>query len=473
VHRIKAVPYHVPTGFVGAPVDVTGTPGPSGPMHPRIGGDPVTGAGTRLFCVVWDRREAGGTNLSRNVFARCLLPTGALFGTSNLNLANVVDVDDGDPSISRTNDGTSWIVAWERIVSATNGDILAARVNFDGTLDQAAYPIEVNSTNYVNPEVSSRITGSDRYVVVMERTFTDGTKDIFANLMNDTTKEDGTTINFADGSPDPGAGGPDDTDPQVSCDGRHFAITYLEAASVGSTNTNVFVTDWMQTDTELRLTESRRSLAASSTAEKRPRSVAVHTGGSATSRRHLIVWDDDDANIEGALYDSVEGGAVTTYCFGDGSGTSCPCGNVGALNRGCPNSVDPLGARLDVLGTASTVSDDAQLRGRFMPGGSTCLYFQGTTTVTSPAPPFGDGAVFGDGLRCVGGQILRLTQVTNSASGESRFPSTGSILNLHVVGGVPAAGSRRTYQGWYRNAANFCTSSTFNLTNGVIIDWGP
>jgi hypothetical protein len=40
-----------------------------------------------------------------------------------------------------------------------------------------------------------------------------------------------------------------------------------------------------------------------------------------------------------------------------------------------------------------------------------------------------------------------------------------------VRGGVPINGGLRTYQVWYRNAANFCTSSTFNLTNGVAIQW--
>jgi hypothetical protein len=30
----------------------------------------------------------------------------------------------------------------------------------------------------------------------------------------------------------------------------------------------------------------------------------------------------------------------------------------------------------------------------------------------------------------------------------------------------------RTYQVWYRNAAAFCTISTFNLTNGIELSWG-
>jgi hypothetical protein len=42
---------------------------------------------------------------------------------------------------------------------------------------------------------------------------------------------------------------------------------------------------------------------------------------------------------------------------------------------------------------------------------------------------------------------------------------------LSVSGGVPFEGGMRTYQAWYRNAAAFCTSSTFNLSNGLLIDW--
>jgi hypothetical protein len=39
--------------------------------------------------------------------------------------------------------------------------------------------------------------------------------------------------------------------------------------------------------------------------------------------------------------------------------------------------------------------------------------------------------------------------------------------------GADTAGSVRTYQCWYRNAASFCTPSTFNLTNGWQATWAP
>jgi hypothetical protein len=94
---------------------------------------------------------------------------------------------------------------------------------------------------------------------------------------------------------------------------------------------------------------------------------------------------------------------------------------------------------------------------------SSALYFQGTTRTNG-----GAGAVFGDGLRCAGGTVVRLGTKTNSG-GMSQFPAAGDPA-LSVKGGV-TAGDTRTYQVWYRNAAAFCTTSTFNLTNGYEIVW--
>jgi hypothetical protein len=36
---------------------------------------------------------------------------------------------------------------------------------------------------------------------------------------------------------------------------------------------------------------------------------------------------------------------------------------------------------------------------------------------------------------------------------------------------VPVSGGLRTYPSWYRNSASFCTSATFNLSNGLAIQW--
>jgi len=153
----------------------------------------------------------------------------------------------------------------------------------------------------------------------------------------------------------------------------------------------------------------------------------------------------------------------TPMCFGDGSGTACPCGNASAVGaaEGCLSSLG-TGGKLVASGSASISNDTLVLQGSGMPN-SSALYFQGTTAQSA-----GAGSVFGDGLRCAAGSVLRLG-TKNNVSGVSAYPVVGdlsvSVKGANVVGGT------RVYQVWYRNAAAFCTVSTFNLTNGYTLTW--
>jgi hypothetical protein len=150
----------------------------------------------------------------------------------------------------------------------------------------------------------------------------------------------------------------------------------------------------------------------------------------------------------------------SAQCFGDGSGSACPCVNNGAAGNGCANSVNVAGGNLAAHGRASVALDTVILTGSGMPN-SSCLYFQGTTTISTP---------FGDGLRCAGGQVIRLGITSNSA-GSSQYPAVGQ--QPVSVRGAVASGDVRIYQAWYRNAAAFCTSGTFNLSNAYRITWTP
>jgi hypothetical protein len=158
----------------------------------------------------------------------------------------------------------------------------------------------------------------------------------------------------------------------------------------------------------------------------------------------------------------VRQGGPIGFCFGDGSATPCPCGNAGAPGRGCANSVNAPGARLLVAGNPSVGADSLVLLGDGMPN-APALYFQGTAQQNG-----GLGVVFGDGLRCAGGMLVRLGTKTNS-NGASAHPGPGDIA-ISVAGNL-SAGDLRTYQVWYRNAAAFCTGDTFNLSNGVQVTW--
>jgi hypothetical protein len=86
-------------------------------------------------------------------------------------------------------------------------------------------------------------------------------------------------------------------------------------------------------------------------------------------------------------------------------------------------------------------------------------------------------ASFGDGLRCVGGSLKRL--YTHSAiGGVVTAPQAGDLsisARSAVLGDVIPPGATRYYQVLYRDGSPaFCAApqgSSFNLSNGLAIDW--
>jgi hypothetical protein len=159
---------------------------------------------------------------------------------------------------------------------------------------------------------------------------------------------------------------------------------------------------------------------------------------------------------------------------GVGGVTACPCNNPqSGLNRGCENSSSTTGAALTAVGTASLGADTLV----FTTGGERptafSLLLQGTT---SPA----SGVIYGQGIRCVGGALLRL--FSKSASG-------GSITVPNFGGGDPTvsarsaakgdtitAGQSRWYLVFYRDPTVLGTcpvTSTFNATQTGEVSWQP
>ncbi len=158
----------------------------------------------------------------------------------------------------------------------------------------------------------------------------------------------------------------------------------------------------------------------------------------------------------------------TSFCFGDGStSTPCPCANTGAAGHGCANSADANGALLEANGWTqpdpATGTDCVVLHGSHMTATSTAIYLKG-----SSANP--GAVVFGDGLRCTAGALIRL-RVKSNVGGASHFPEAGDPP-LSVAGGTPpGSGVTATYQVYYRDPASYCTALTYNITNAVSLDW--
>jgi len=167
---------------------------------------------------------------------------------------------------------------------------------------------------------------------------------------------------------------------------------------------------------------------------------------------------------------------VIPFCFGDGSGSGpqCPCGNNGAPGNGCANSTHPGGANLSSTGIPSLSNDTLRLHVTDQHPSSLSLFVQGTLEVG----PF----LYGDGLRCVGGQLKRLFIVKNAHAENVSAPTALSIPPLPATVSSQSAalgdplfvGAVRGYMVFYRDPdPNFCPPGTFNVTNALRVVWAP
>lgn len=166
------------------------------------------------------------------------------------------------------------------------------------------------------------------------------------------------------------------------------------------------------------------------------------------------------------------GPEIDALCFGDGTGTACPCANnspVG-LASGCVRTIpsSQAGARLVVTAGYPSVANDTVVLSAETAGSSTCLFFQ-ARAVTN----FGLGVIHGDGLLCLTGNVRRLgTRATDSLL-TAEYPGVGGSNPISVVGAI-APGDIAYYQVWMRDASpSFCTPATWNFTNALRIAWQP
>jgi Tol biopolymer transport system component len=318
---------------------------------------------------------------------------------------------------------------------------------------------DIDSGDFVSVSADGRFVVFDSDATNLVANDTNNWRDIF---LNDHTTGLTERVNVAPGGIQTDN---DSTAPMISADGR-FVAFQTKSTVFASPDTNnaldIFVKD------RVFDTTTRASVDTSGTGGNARSFNPVLTGDG-----RFVVFGSNSSNLVGNDTNGVPdvflrdrglpGGGG--YCFGDGTGTACPCGNASApgSGAGCMNSLGTSG-RLAATGSASISSDTLVLHGSGM-SNSSALYFQGSASTSG-----GAGAVFGDGLRCASGTVVRLGTKLN-AGGASQYPGAGNASIS--VKGMCAAGNTRDYQAWYRNAGAFCTPSTFNLTNGVLVQWLP
>lgn len=185
----------------------------------------------------------------------------------------------------------------------------------------------------------------------------------------------------------------------------------------------------------------------------------------------LVVSDPYDSQFVGPggavhIFDFTRPGAG--FCSGNpGQGTACPCSNDNddsIPGAGCDNGIFASGAHLTAYGEASVTQDSLVLVALRLEPGDSGLYFQADNDL-SP------GILWGDGLRCAGGNVKRLQLRFADAGGASQ-----TSIGISAKAGNVSAGVTKFYQCWYRTTASPPCGpgvNDFNSTNGYAVTWLP
>jgi hypothetical protein len=452
-------------GFSSAQFQIS-EPGAFGEqLHPDVGADPYPFAPS-YFCVVWERVYAAN---DRDVHARLFDENGAP-ATGTIYVDNSAVTLDTEPVISKTNDGSTWNIAWQREAAPGDHDIWGARMSWSGSVSSPPFPI---STYYgfdeANPAVCGPIQGTSRYLVAFTGDY--GTdRDVLLSLLDGSTSLAG----FYDLSVAEGAYYlQDQIEPALDSNGRHFNCSYSELYSTSTVDYDLYTVELLPVGNSLQLREPHTNISFSP-APDRAAQIVCHESGdwNTTSVTYWTIWNALDLTLGAsdncyvAGYVGIEGGPVSYFCGGTPS--NCPCGNGPSNGAGCSNSYNASGAYLVASGAASTAADSLTMYYGGMPPLRSALLFQGQSLIN-----FGYGNPFGDGLRCTGAPVYRFPVRMSDATGAAAYGYAIGDTPISWVAGVPFYGGTFYYQVWYRDTAPFCTAAGTNFTNAANVTWTP
>jgi len=159
---------------------------------------------------------------------------------------------------------------------------------------------------------------------------------------------------------------------------------------------------------------------------------------------------NQDAHVETGTVDAdfglVVSGTVTDGCFPPIA--YCP---------GAPSSVSSTGAGMGSIGSTSVAANDLTLFCSFLPPNENGIFYYGESAISVP---------FGDGTRCVGGQVFRLPVLTSSIFGEVFYDL--DYTSPPSAAGQILAGATWFFQYWYRDPLG-PGGTAFNLSNALEI----
>ncbi len=422
-----------------------------------IGGDPTLAAPTYFF-VTWTRAYSP---TDYDIHGRLLDWNGAVLGSGPVLIENS-SAYDTNAQISKTNGHAPyttqrWNVAWTRGSAAY--DVYGAQIDWDGSVATPAFAIDTTAAQDLVPAPSSLLdgaTGQRPWMVTFSRDH--GDLDIEARVLVGGALQGGINLSAQEYA----AIYQDQNWPDVDTNGQRFVVTYSETYNGTGSERDQYVATVRWDGSILTVDEGHQNVDYTTADSVIGR---VSGGMNDTSQGYAyygLAWPRYGPNLGdvwvGAYYESA---LVEATCFGDGSGTACPCNNQGGSGRGCSNSVTN-GAFLFEQGSPFLHADNVTLTAYSLPPTSACLFFQGTGIGSS-------GSWFGDGVRCLSGPIVRIGTKT-AVNGTATYPEAGD-LPISVKGLIGQDGGHRGYQVWYRNSANYCTPATFNISSGMRVRW--
>jgi hypothetical protein len=182
--------------------------------------------------------------------------------------------------------------------------------------------------------------------------------------------------------------------------------------------------------------------------------------GMATLVLTFTDWTRVIAQGSMTLFQSLHFGSGIAYCFGDGTGNACTCGNFGAAGAGCANSTGE-GTVLTATGSIEVSDDELTFTASDLPPNKVALLFEGTGVAGG-----GSGVLLGDGLRCVGGATTRIAFKSSGPLGFAQFgPGLAGPGNWQ-------GGQTWNFQVWYRDPLGPCGVGN-NLSNGYRVTFIP
>jgi hypothetical protein len=171
------------------------------------------------------------------------------------------------------------------------------------------------------------------------------------------------------------------------------------------------------------------------------------------------IGEDDGATQAGAAYTFEFGSTFATpYCFGDGSGAACPCGNESSAGSGEGCTGNDHASRLRAFGGNDLAADDLRILGDYGQS-TTVMLFAGSNALGG-----GNGIPFAGGLLCVSGDVRRMGVRQSSFCDQAEWgPGLAGLASW-------SPGQSVQFQSWVRAPGSGCNAGfTFSSALEVLL----